>query len=176
MHDDLEIDAPADAYGLPVELPYSQESLAATSAFVYVWSLPRFQRALAATVEKSPDLAVHQLMRELLLLGPLKPSQVADRFGFTRSAASKVINRAELRGLVTRTPDPDDGRGTLLTMTTAGEILGRRTMEVGDEMMRELTRDWSNSDIETWVTLSRRLSAATAEYARGLMKSAEEPG
>jgi DNA-binding MarR family transcriptional regulator len=45
--------------------------------------------------------------------------------GWSRSRLSRHATRMEARGLLRRTPDPDDGRGCFLVLTPAGlEALG----------------------------------------------------
>lgn len=42
-----------------------------------------------------------------------------------QSALSRLVERLELRGLVERSPDPADGRGTLITLTERGREIQR---------------------------------------------------
>ena len=44
----------------------------------------------------------------------------ADKMGWSRSRLSRHASRMEARGLLQRTPDPADGRGCLLVLTTHG--------------------------------------------------------
>ena len=44
----------------------------------------------------------------------------ADKMGWSRSRLSRHASRMETRGLLQRAPDPDDGRGCLLTLTAHG--------------------------------------------------------
>ena len=59
-----------------------------------------------------------------------------------------------------------------ITLTPEGRRLARDTLDIGDEMMRELTRDWSNDDLQQWITLSRRLAVSVRNYSQSL--TAEE--
>jgi DNA-binding MarR family transcriptional regulator len=53
----------------------------------------------------------------------LRPSDFADALMLTSSGTTKRLDRLERAGLVARTPDPDDRRGTLITLTAAGRDL-----------------------------------------------------
>jgi DNA-binding MarR family transcriptional regulator len=55
--------------------------------------------------------------------GPLTPSELAAREKIQRPTATRVLARLEEAGLVTRTPDPDDRRSSLLSSTPAGREL-----------------------------------------------------
>ena len=55
--------------------------------------------------------------------GPLTPSELATRERVQRPTVTRIVYRLEERGLVTRAPDPTDGRSALLTVTRAGRAL-----------------------------------------------------
>ena len=49
--------------------------------------------------------------------GPKKPRDLALALGLTTGAVTSLIDRLERRGLVLRSPDPDDRRGVLVVPT-----------------------------------------------------------
>jgi DNA-binding MarR family transcriptional regulator len=55
--------------------------------------------------------------------GPLTPSELAARERIQRPTATRVLARLEETGLVTRMPDPDDRRSSLVSTTAAGQEL-----------------------------------------------------
>src|SRR3954469_705698 len=55
--------------------------------------------------------------------GPLTPSELATRERVQRPTATKLIARLEADGLVGRTPDPDDGRSSLIAISAEGRGL-----------------------------------------------------
>lgn len=50
----------------------------------------------------------------------LTPAELKNSAMITSSAVAQRVNKLEKAGLVERTPNPDDGRGTLVTLTAAG--------------------------------------------------------
>lgn len=52
--------------------------------------------------------------------GPCRLTALAAREGVTQPAMTQLISRLENAGLVTREPDPTDGRVVLVTITEAG--------------------------------------------------------
>jgi DNA-binding MarR family transcriptional regulator len=58
--------------------------------------------------------------------GPLTPSELADVERVRRPTATRTLRALEDAGLVTRTPDPTDGRSALVDVTTAGRERLRR--------------------------------------------------
>jgi DNA-binding MarR family transcriptional regulator len=55
--------------------------------------------------------------------GPLTPSELASRERIQRPTATRVVGRLEEMGLVQRTPDPQDGRSSLVAATAEGSAL-----------------------------------------------------
>jgi DNA-binding MarR family transcriptional regulator len=53
----------------------------------------------------------------------LRPTELTDALMITSSGTTKRLDRLEQAGLVARTPDPEDRRGTLITLTAAGREL-----------------------------------------------------
>jgi DNA-binding MarR family transcriptional regulator len=59
----------------------------------------------------------------------LRPTDVAQSVMVTSSGMTKRLDRLEEAGLIARTPDPEDRRGTLISLTPAGIERIDRTME-----------------------------------------------
>lgn len=55
--------------------------------------------------------------------GPLSPGEVADRLLLTPASITSLLDTLERRGLVTRTPDPQDRRRVLVEITEAGRAV-----------------------------------------------------
>jgi DNA-binding MarR family transcriptional regulator len=68
----------------------------------------------------------HDVLATLRRNGPpfrLRPSELTGTLMLTSSGTTKRLDRLEQAGLIARTPDPDDRRGTLITLTAAGREL-----------------------------------------------------
>ena len=74
----------------------------------------------------------HDVLATLRRTGPpyhLRPSDFTGSLMLTSSGATKRLDRLERAGLVERTPDPDDRRGVIITLTEAGHELIDRVTE-----------------------------------------------
>ena len=73
----------------------------------------------------------HDVLATLRRQGPpyqLRPSVFGSSLMLTSSGTTKRLDRLERAGLITRTPDPGDRRGVLITLTPAGlELIDKVT-------------------------------------------------
>ena len=110
-----------------------------------------------------PDLQPmsYLMLAHLAESGPLRSSALAEIFGVDKGAVSRQVQHLVELELLDRTPDPADGRATLLSPS---EDARRRLREVQKQRRRRLDErlgDWSESDLEALV-------AALGRYNRTL--------
>jgi DNA-binding MarR family transcriptional regulator len=77
------------------------------------------------------------LMRQLLEVGPINPSQLAERLGMTRGAISKLVERLCGKALVERTASDGDRRYQSVGLTAKGEKLVPVLARLADENDQE---------------------------------------
>ena len=89
--------------------------------------LEAFQHEVLAPFELTPaDYGVLALLRRAGPPYELTPSQLTSNLRRSSGGITKMVSRLEARGLVRRTPDPDDGRGCRVRLTRAGQGLQER--------------------------------------------------
>jgi DNA-binding MarR family transcriptional regulator len=75
----------------------------------------------------------HDVLATLRRHGPpfrLRPTDLTNASMLTSSGTTKRLDKLEQAGLIARSPDPDDRRGTLITLTDAGrELIDALTVE-----------------------------------------------
>jgi DNA-binding MarR family transcriptional regulator len=81
---------------------------------------------------------VSALMR-LYHCGVCGVSDIAGHMGFTRPAASQMVDRLVQQGLLKRTEDPDDRRMKQVTLTPKGQALIEQGIEARQRWMEQLT-------------------------------------
>jgi DNA-binding MarR family transcriptional regulator len=79
--------------------------------------------------------------------GPLTPSELADRERVKRPTATRIVAKLEQLGLVSRTPDPSDGRAYLVASTAAGRALLRRLRTRKNAYLAKRLRDLDPDDL-----------------------------
>ena len=86
------------------------------------------------------DKSVVMLLSHLMTLGPLRASDLSERACLDLSTVSRHLSALEADGYVTRTPDPDDGRAQLLSVTPSGEKLVKEVARATSRHARAGTR------------------------------------
>lgn len=83
---------------------------------------------------ESRDVTVAEwvVLRELFSGEPLAPSLLAERLGLTRGAISKLADRLQVKGLVTRTENLSDGRAHILALSSEGRDLVPQLSSLAD--------------------------------------------
>lgn len=76
------------------------------------------ERALEWHEMTGSEFAVYSLVKAQ---GPVTVSEVADWSGTPLPSVSKMLARLEQRGHLARVSNPDDGRSTLVSLTSSGE-------------------------------------------------------
>ena len=88
--------------------------------------------------------------------GPLRASAMSSVFDIDKGAISRQVQHLVDRGLVDRTPDPDDGRATLISVSAEGASRIVDVVEHRRKWFDERLGDWSAEDILAFAgTLSR---------------------
>ncbi|UVE95125.1 MULTISPECIES: MarR family transcriptional regulator [unclassified Dietzia] len=109
----------------------------------------------------SYDEAVEPTAHPLLFAihdGPARVTDLAARIHTDVSVVSRQVSQLESRGLITKVPDPDDGRASLVTLTSAGAELISRVLDSSGEWMAGLLRDWTPDQADTFISDLRRLA------------------
>lgn len=97
--------------------------------------------------------------------GPVRASVVGSVFDIDKGAISRQVQHLIDLGLLDRSPDPDDGRATLLTVSD--EAL-RRLEEVADQRRVQLAErlgDWTADDLAGFAASLRRYNDALGEVS-----------
>ena len=103
----------------------------------------------------------HDVLATLRRTGPpyrLRPSDFTGALMLTSSGTTKRLDRLERAGLVARTPDPDDRRGVLITLTGEGRALIDRVTEAHLANEARLLAGLSKADRDRLAGLLRELA------------------
>lgn len=109
------------------------------------------------------DSSTFDVLATLLRSGhphSLTPAALARDAMISTSAVAQRLNKLQARGLVTRTANPDDGRGTLVSLTPAGRDLVMATLPPHLETERSITGVLSKSEQTQLAALLEKITDA----------------
>ncbi|MCI2240037.1 MarR family transcriptional regulator [Paenibacillus sp. TRM 82003] len=133
----------------------------ATACAALVPVLPHLARARRRLIGAAslPGTATLSIVREH---GSLRMSEVAEGLGLDLSTVSRHVAHLRAEGLLTTSPDPDDGRSQRLAVTAAGEaeLRAQRDRVVGALVAR--LAGWDDAEVDDLARLLRKLAATTA--------------
>jgi DNA-binding MarR family transcriptional regulator len=102
----------------------------------------------------------HDVLATLRRTGPpyrLRPTEFANTLMLTSSGTTKRLDRLEQAGLIERAPDPEDRRGTLITLTPAGLKLIDSVTDAHLDNERRIIAALSKAEQERLADLLRKL-------------------
>jgi DNA-binding MarR family transcriptional regulator len=94
---------------------------------------------------------------DLDLVGPLRPSELAEDLLLTSGGMTVRLNRLQTAGLVERHPNPRDGRGVLVHLTPAGSDLARDSLTTLLEAQSAMVGAFEQADQSRLAKLLRSL-------------------
>jgi DNA-binding MarR family transcriptional regulator len=117
---------------------------------VLVRRLKRVINERAHAIHRDLQGASYLILGWLAEHGPVRASAIVEVFGMDKGSLSRQLQHLEDLGFVERTPDPADGRATLVNASAQAV---RRLAEVEEERRRSLDErlaDWSADELEAF--------------------------
>nr|WP_221634299.1 MarR family transcriptional regulator [Nocardioides luti] len=109
-----------------------------------------------------PDLqpSSYLMLAFLAEKGPLRSSAMAETFDIDKGAISRQVQHLTELGLVDRTPDPDDGRASLVS--ASDEAVRRLNAVAADRRtwLDERLGDWTDDELTGFVDVLGRYNRA----------------
>jgi DNA-binding MarR family transcriptional regulator len=103
------------------------------------WATMVMQRRLAFQImeeelrdETGIDIAIYDALMHIIKAGEpgIRMTDLAQDVFMSKSGLTAVVDRLEKRGLLQRTPDPEDRRATRIRLTEEGQDIAGRASEV----------------------------------------------
>jgi DNA-binding MarR family transcriptional regulator len=124
------------------------------------------RRATGLQPHRALDRSAYVILRHLQAAGPLNVSALADRLNLDGSTVTRQVTALEKGGLVQRTPDPRDGRGTVIEPTPEGLAQVDAVRTARRELYGVILKDWPDSDRAALAGMLERLTATLDDYLR----------
>ncbi len=98
--------------------------------------------------------------------GPLTPSELAELERVRRPTVTRTLGCLDREGLIERTPDPADGRSTLISVNAAGRERLRRLRGRKNAYLARRMRDLPAADVEALDRAATILEGMLEEESR----------
>ena len=105
------------------------------------------------------NLAAYGVLGRIVEHGPVDLSTLARLSHMQPSALSRQVRLLEDAGHITRSPDPEDARVSVVRPTASGREAHRRMHDANDELLVRQLRDWSTDQLDEVAALLERLVA-----------------
>ncbi len=114
----------------------------------------------ARLVHESLQPASYLMLGYVAENGPIRASAMAEVFDIDKGAISRQVQHLIELGLVERTPDPIDGRATLLSPTKEAVRRMEDVAEYRRKWLDEQLGEWSETQLDAFVRELSRYNAA----------------
>ncbi|MFJ6699435.1 MarR family winged helix-turn-helix transcriptional regulator [Streptomyces sp. NPDC091272] len=102
------------------------------------------------------------VLRHLIKDGPATARALSDRERISQPAMTQTINALQAAGLVTRSPDPSDGRKLLVSATDAAHELNSTSQRVKHAWLHERLSELSDDELQA-LDIARRVFDTMAD-------------
>jgi DNA-binding MarR family transcriptional regulator len=118
-----------------------------------------WNREVAIVVHPDLQATAYALLSRIDELVGVRASDLSDYFGIDKGAVSRQVALLETTGLVSREPDPADGRAQLLVVTEEGRKRLANARGGRRRLVREQLDRWPPEDVETFAQLLNRYNS-----------------
>ncbi|CUR58407.1 putative Transcriptional regulator, MarR family [metagenome] len=146
-------------------MPKTGPTTAQTEAAALRYAAQRLTRRLRKQVHNSPSPSRMSLLSTVERHGSISMARLRDLEQVSKSTLTRLVARVESDGHLVRVPDPDDGRGFVVSLTPEGSRILRQVAAVQDDYLARQLEALEESDriqLQEAVTAIERLLAARA--------------
>jgi DNA-binding MarR family transcriptional regulator len=125
--------------------------------------LRRIRRGMSErALQVHPELNAtsYALLGTLGEYGPRRAADLAEMFAMDKGTVSRVVHQLLELGLVQRTPDPADGRASIISVTALATERLAHMHELRRELFDDRLADWAADEIEQLATQLGRFNVA----------------
>ena len=120
------------------------------------------KRALA-TKNVGVDPGVYHVLHRLAASGPMRQGALAEQLGLDASTVSRHVRALVEDGLIDASRDPDDGRATVLAITSPGVERMASRLKAHRARLEAATSSFTSEERTELIRLLTRLAAALGD-------------
>ncbi len=138
--------------------PFDLESPATPEQAVIGLMMQAGRRLRTRHPEDQVDPSTFPLARQLLCHDAMRVSDLAAKIELDASTVSRQIKQLEDKGIVERTPDPADGRASLVRLSEEGHRTMQAAFHRRFQRIQQVLEPWSQRDKDQLQKLLTRLA------------------
>ena len=127
---------------------------------VLVRRIRRVVAERAAAVDPSLQPASYLMLGYVAQEGPLRASEMCTVFTIDKGAISRQVQHLVDLGLIQRTPDPEDGRAALISVTDEAVTRMEHVSTARRAWLDSALGDWDDNDLTQFTHLLGRYNGA----------------
>lgn len=112
------------------------------------------------------SIAQHEILLTVGRHSGLTQRELSEQLLVIKSNATALLQKLEARGLVRRSPDPDDSRVKRLSLTRSGEALVERSFAVQTSVVEAMASVMSDDELQMTADIMGRVGAALDRLTR----------
>ena len=89
--------------------------------------------------------------------GQCTQKYLTNRIGVDPGAVTRLLKKIEQEGIITRRPDPDDNRITLVTLTEQGKTEVERILELREVFLAQILENCSDEEMNVFQTVLKKM-------------------
>jgi DNA-binding MarR family transcriptional regulator len=125
---------------------------------------PRLGRFIGRRVGISLGGAYPGILPYISRAQPVRVSDLAQMMQVEIPTVSRQLKSLSERGLIARSPHPDDGRSTLVSFTPTGRTVYDRLFDAWLLTLDEVLAEWPDAEVVAFASHLRRFGEALAEF------------
>ena len=118
----------------------------------------RALNAMLATVDLS--VAQHEILVNIHRDSGLTQKALSEKLLVVKSNISALLKKLEVRGLVRRSPDPEDSRNNQLRLTKRGEALVQESFALQNQVITAMVSVMTDEELEQMGNVMERVGKA----------------
>jgi len=137
-------------------------------------TLASLNREIRGALEPHGLLKSDARALRLCAAGPTRPSTIAQELDLSPAAVTQLLDRLEERHLIQRSPDPEDRRATVVSLTPQGSRLYRTVVAEIRGLLNEIARELGPGGMSAVDQGAEQLDRALAQWRRRRGRAPEE--
>jgi DNA-binding MarR family transcriptional regulator len=121
-------------------------------------SFQRVKTRYLTMAQHDVEWSAQVILRQIANNGPMRASAIADYLHSDPSTVSRQVSTMVKEGLLERRADPEDGRASILALTSKADAVIAEHEHLRRSHFAEMLSNWTERDLSRFATMLRRFT------------------